>query len=282
MICNVATETIDSANVKISTVKPFLNNTYELPSSPVQNLRYIANAVHLGTRIAGEQKIDIIHTNSFTPVIAGSIISKIKGIPMVASIYDIVSNIGKKNWKNWVKYNKLPWYYPTVARLYEKVSLSMPFEMIHTISKTSKEDILQQGKKKAIRVVYPSIDDRHYKGVDTKFENYILYIGRLVFYKNVDILIRAYDSVKKEVPGARLIVVGEGPMSERWKILASSIGVSDNIVFTTHLSHQEKIDLLSKCSALALPSIFEGFGLVVLEAFAMGKPDFSCKYSASR
>jgi glycosyltransferase involved in cell wall biosynthesis len=272
IICNVAPDTIQSENIKVFTVKPFLSNTYELPASPIQNIRYIANSVILGSRLVKKYRIEIIHTNSFTPVIAGSIISRTKKIPMIASIYDVVSSIGDSLWQDWIRYSGLPRYYPTIARYYEKLSLSMPFDMIHTISDTTRRDILLHQRNKEIRVVYPSIDNRRYGSNNSGYSNFILYIGRLVFYKNVGVLIRAYVDVIKELPTARLVIVGEGPMALEWENLALSLGVLENITFTSHLSHQEKADLLSKCAALALPSIFEGFGLVLLESFAMAKP----------
>ena len=61
-------------------------------------------------------------------------------------------------------------------------------------------------------------------------------------------------------------------MSEKWKKLVSELGLDQNIEFTGHISHEKKIELLSKSSALLLPSLIEGFGLVLLEAFAMRKP----------
>jgi glycosyltransferase involved in cell wall biosynthesis len=272
IICNVATETIETENVKVYTVKPLLCNTYELPPSPKQNLRYIANSVVLGAKVARKHKIELIHTNSFTPVIAGSILSKIKRTPMIASIYDVFTNKDSSNWRNWAHYNNLPRYYSTIGRVYEQISLRMPFRFIHTISQTTKEDILLHKTDRPIRVIYPAIDVTMYRTVQPSYDNFILYIGRLVFYKNVDVIIRAYEEVIKELPTAKLIVVGEGPMEDEWRNLAQSVGVSNNVLFTGHVSHQDKIDLLSRCSALALPSIFEGFGLVVLEAFAMQKP----------
>jgi glycosyltransferase involved in cell wall biosynthesis len=272
IICNVATEEAVAENVKLYTVKPYLSNTNELPPSPIQNLRYITNSVLCGAGIARKKKIDIIHTNSFTPVIAGSILSKMYRIPMVASIYDIFTNSDKSNWKKWVEYNDLPRYYSTIGRIYEKISLNMPFNLIHTISNTTKSDIMLHKNNRNIEVVYPGINDKLYQRSDTIYDDFVLYIGRLVFYKNLDILIKAFTEVIKELPNARLIVVGDGPMKEEWEELARSVGVSNNLLFTGHISHEEKLDLLRRCAVLALPSVFEGFGLVILEAFAMGKP----------
>lgn len=274
VICNVATETIDSKNVKVLMVKPLLSDTYELPPSPIRNLRYITNSVISGTRVIRKNKIDLIHTNSFTPVIAGSILSSIMRIPMIASVYNVFTDADKNNWRNWAKQNKLPEYYSVLGRIYEKISLRMPYNLIHTISNSSKKDILIQRANRPIKVIYPTVDIRVSKNVEVCYEDFVLYIGRLVFYKNVDVVIRAYGEVVKVFPKAKLVIVGEGPMAEEWRRLAQSIGLLGNICFMGHISHEEKIDLLSRCSALALPSIFEGFGLVILEAFAMAKPVF--------
>ena len=54
--------------------------------------------------------------------------------------------------------------------------------------------------------------------------------------------------------------------------MSRTLGLAENIVFTGPVSNEVKLDLLRRCSAFALPSLFEGFGLVLLEAFAMAKP----------
>jgi glycosyltransferase involved in cell wall biosynthesis len=272
IICNVATESLEMENANLYLVKPFAVKTSGLPPSAIHNIRYIWNSVFWGVKIARRHQIDIIHTNSFTPVIAGSILSKLVNAPMVASIFDIFTNSEKTNWKNWVRHNNLPKYYSTIGRIYEKISLTVPFDCIHTISNTTKNDILLHKINKPIEVVYPSINNKAYQGTESTYDDFILYIGRLVFYKNVDVLIRAYKEVLQELPSAKLVVVGEGPMEKEWKDLSRTIGVDNNVLFTNHVSHVQKLHLLRSCSALALPSVFEGFGLVILEAFAAAKP----------
>jgi glycosyltransferase involved in cell wall biosynthesis len=275
IICNVATETIGNENVTLKIVKPFELNTTGLPSSPLHNFQYITNSVRSGIKIARRNKIDIIHTSFFTPVIAGSILSKLVRVPMIASIFDIVTNSNEGNWDKWVKYNGLPKYYSAVGRIYEKISLRAPYDYIHTISLATKNDILLCKINKPIEVVYPSINSTSEMldhRIERAYGDFILYIGRLVFYKNVDILIKAFVEVLQELPSAKLVVVGEGPMKEEWKKLSKLMGVSSSVIFTSHISSSHKLVLLRSCSALALPSVFEGFGLVILEAFAMGKP----------
>ena len=81
----------------------------------------------------------------------------------------------------------------------------------------------------------------------------------------------------KKVPDAKLVIVGEGPMRSKWEKQVKDNNLEDNIEFKGFITDKNKIELLSKCSALVFPSLVEGFGLVVLEAFAMKKPVLACR-----
>ncbi len=69
-----------------------------------------------------------------------------------------------------------------------------------------------------------------------------------------------------------MIIAGDGPLREHLQNLTKELGISQDVLFLGSVSNEEKIEYLRKCSALALPSTFEGFGLVILEAFLMRKP----------
>jgi glycosyltransferase involved in cell wall biosynthesis len=95
-----------------------------------------------------------------------------------------------------------------------------------------------------------------------------IFIGRLVDWKAVDIVIRALE----KVPSAELELIGDGPMLEAWRSLARDLGVQDRVHFTGWLPQQECPARLQASLALVLPSVYECGGAVVLEAMAMGKP----------
>jgi glycosyltransferase involved in cell wall biosynthesis len=135
------------------------------------------------------------------------------------------------------------------------------------------EDIVKVKPGADIRIVYPGINVSSYpRNMKTEYDDFILFIGRLVFYKNVDLLLKAFQYVMQKLPKAKLVIVGEGPMKNSWMRAAINLNIHRNTLFLGNVSTSEKIELLRKCSALALPSVFEGFGLVILEAFAMTKP----------
>jgi glycosyltransferase involved in cell wall biosynthesis len=95
-----------------------------------------------------------------------------------------------------------------------------------------------------------------------------VFLGRLVDWKAVDVVIRALQNV----PTAVLEIIGDGPMREPWKSLAADLGMKHRIQFMGWLPQQECAARLQSAVALVLPSIYECGGAVVLEAMAMGKP----------
>ncbi len=104
--------------------------------------------------------------------------------------------------------------------------------------------------------------------VDRSRKNRFVFIGRLVDWKALDLVIEALQ----QVPGAVLDIVGDGAMRQRWQELAVSTGVADRVNFFGWQSQAECAQHLSGCTALVLPSLYECGGAVVLEAMAMARP----------
>lgn len=99
----------------------------------------------------------------------------------------------------------------------------------------------------------------------------ILFIGRLVWYKGCDVLLRAFARMKQK--NCKLVVVGSGPLERELKCLADSLALRQ-VEFMGLVSEQEKIKQIAFCDFLVLPSISkaEAFAIVQLEAMAFGKP----------
>ena len=93
--------------------------------------------------------------------------------------------------------------------------------------------------------------------------------GRLVYYKALDVALRAL----REVPGT-LHIIGTGPMESAWRSLAASLGVADRVVWRGRVSDDELVGTYRAATALWFPSNerSEGFGLVQVEAMACGCP----------
>ncbi|HEU5169279.1 MAG TPA: glycosyltransferase [Gemmatimonadales bacterium] len=97
-----------------------------------------------------------------------------------------------------------------------------------------------------------------------------IFIGRLVRYKGVDILLRALE----RVPDLRLDIVGTGPEGPRLRTLAQALAVSDRVRWWGEYPDDDLPRRMADADFLVLPSVTveEMFGLVVLEAMAAGRP----------
>jgi glycosyltransferase involved in cell wall biosynthesis len=96
--------------------------------------------------------------------------------------------------------------------------------------------------------------------------------ARLVERKKVHVLIEAFAAFRREVPGARLVVLGEGPEHSRLERLASDLGAADAVYFTGHLTHREVVTRIAESNVFILPSVRESLGTVYFEAMSQGVP----------
>ena len=99
----------------------------------------------------------------------------------------------------------------------------------------------------------------------------ILFVGRMVWYKGCDVLLRAFAQMKNK--DCELVLVGGGPMEQEWRALAEKMNLTQ-VRFTGMVSEDEKIEQIKACDFLVLPSTSkaEAFALVQIEDMAFGKP----------
>jgi glycosyltransferase involved in cell wall biosynthesis len=103
------------------------------------------------------------------------------------------------------------------------------------------------------------------------------FIGRLNRQKGVDILLRAFALVELRHPTARLVLAGDGPDRVRLARTAKSLGLR-RVDFLGW--RNDAVDILADIDLLVMPSRWEGFGMVALEAMALSKPVVASRVSA--
>ena len=155
---------------------------------------------------------------------------------------------------------------------------------IVTISQSSREDIEEMipSKKTEIDVVNPGINLENYSLMNKYSIPTFVYLGRLMAYKNIDVLIEAFKEVIKDIPNAKLIIAGRGPNMDSLKDLSTKFNINESIEFKGYITEEEKREILAKSWVLVQPSSFEGWGITVTEANASGTPVIASNTSGLR
>ena len=100
----------------------------------------------------------------------------------------------------------------------------------------------------------------------------LLCLGRLSREKGVDLAVEAFAVLARRFPEIRLVIAGDGPERQALADQAAGLGVSDRVDFVGWVAPDDVAALIEKASIVLVPSRWEGFGLVALEAAVMGRP----------
>ncbi len=196
-------------------------------------------------------------------------------IPQVVTIHDLAylyypEDFTKKDlWqlKNWTKFaiNKA--------------------KSIIAVSKTTKKDIIKNYKieESKISVIYngfeKSFKNSEIKNLDLnknsklKIKNFILFAGTIQPRKNIETLIDAFDKFVQTNHDFKLVIAGKkGWLYENIFEKVKVMNLENKVIFTDHVSDPELIWLYKNAFCLVLPSLYEGFGIPVLEAMNFDCP----------
>lgn len=101
-------------------------------------------------------------------------------------------------------------------------------------------------------------------------KGYIVHVGKFKTQKNHEGLLLAYADSKQSLP---LLLVGQGNLKDQCMNLCEELGIKDKVVFAGFLSNPYPV--IANAKGMVLSSIYEGFGLVIAEALALGVPVIS-------
>lgn len=113
-------------------------------------------------------------------------------------------------------------------------------------------------------------------------EKVLTNIGYFNKQKGQVYLLDSLKNVLSELPQVKLFLVGWGPLETTLRKKAKELGIVDNIIFTGKCQRQRVFEILSITDIFVLPSLWEGFGLVLGEAMAMAKPVVCTKTDGSQ
>lgn len=155
-----------------------------------------------------------------------------------------------------------------ILKLYKKSNVVV-------ISESIKDELVGEGFSGSnISVVEPGLNHSGYGPGKKAAKPTVLFLNRIVKYKNVTHLIEAFSIVRREVPEALLMIGGcrGGAYEKAVKEQAEELGLSDAVEFFPFVGKTEKTQRLQSAWVNVLPSTKEGWGMSVLEAAACETP----------
>ena len=249
---------------------------------PAQNLyahghRTIAEAVYFGTALLphlAQYTFDIIDCQQFpyVPCLTAKCVATLKKTPLVLTWHEV-----------WGDY----WYtYLGGAGFFGKniehlVSRLTPH--IVAVSATTADNLISLGCHGKITVIPNGVDLQHIRVICPAHEiPDIIFVGRLIKEKNVDLLIRAFGVLSSTQPDLKLLIIGEGPQQHEIANLICELTMEDRVQFRGfQKEHDEIIALMKSAKVCVIPSTREGFGITALEALACGIPVVTVDHPAN-
>jgi len=266
--------------VREKDIKKFTRPNVKIKFYPFSDYKkYLPGAYNeiLGTATLVKEKLDILHTTSPMSRIPVSYRGKV-----IVTVHDLAVY-------------KVPDVFPKLGAAKTRAVMSLMMgkaDKIIAVSNSTKNDLCEifkcPGEK--VKVIYSGFDRRLFEESEVAREKvlekygikskYILFLGTLEPVKNIVRLFEAYknfrDNCKKEKGNKcdwKLVMAGKkGWLSKDFKHVAKDLEISKDVIFTGYVIGDDLVPLFKNADFFVMPSLYEGFGTTILEAFATGTP----------
>ncbi len=212
-----------------------------------------------------ELDFDLVDGQSFLAYLPAHAIGEEAGVPKVATYHE--TWIGE-----WIQNKGV--LTGIGGELWERMSLDRDWDGIISVSEFTKDRLVEHGVDgDLIEVVPNGVDLSEFDKVEG--EEYgrptVCTVSRLTEKKRVDLVMRAFEEVSREVPQSQLKIVGKGPERDRLESLSEELEA--DIELLGYLPNKADVIGVMKASDLFVSaSVLEGFGMSVIEAAASGTP----------
>lgn len=223
--------------------------------------------------VCRNHSFDLYHETAFVP-------AKLPSLPMVYSIYDLSlrryrqTHPRERVWffEFFLK-RRLPYatHILTISEFIRQEVLAefnLPASMVSAVPLAADPVFSPQSPAEVVRV----------RGRYRLPENYLLFVGSLEPRKNISLVIKAMQAGRDDIP---LVLTGwQGWGDKAWLEEARAAGLARRLFFTGYVPDADLAALYQGATALVYPSLYEGFGLPIVEAMAVGCPVI-CSRAAS-
>jgi glycosyltransferase involved in cell wall biosynthesis len=193
-----------------------------------------------------------------------AIIAGLRGIPLVVTWHEVWGPY-------WREY--LGGVGGRIGELTERAVARLPAS-VAAVSGTTKDQFKVLAGREEVKIIPNGIDAREIAAIPPAPGQWdLLYAGRLIPEKRIDLLLDAVPGLIAEYPSLRVLVIGDGPERPALERLASRRGVLDHVSFAGFVPGPGAvIGFMKSAKVFVSPSVREGFGMAALEAMACGTP----------
>ena len=215
------------------------------------------------------QRIDLIHAHAALPCgHAALLLSRELKIPFVVTVHGLDAFFD----------NQVRGYFGARCMRAAQSVYRSASRVICISDKVAHKVIDSPGAVSSPKVIYNSVDAEMFSPPKTdSLPNTILSVGNLIPIKGHELLLRALSSILPHYPNLSCEIIGDGPEREHLSKLAGACNVASRIHFLGRQSRKQVADAMRRCTLFVLPSRYEGFGCVYLEAMSSGKPAIACR-----
>ena len=209
---------------------------------------------------------EVVHAHDWLVAHPSIALADYFGVPLVATLH--ATEAGRHS----------GWVAGPVNRQVHSVEwwLANSADALITCSASMREEVSKLFAPEApITVIHNGIDLTTWEFTDrmvTGRARELLFAGRLEYEKGVQDLLEALPAIRRACPGTTLTVAGEGTQLAWLTELAADYKVTRAVTFAGRQDHDGLVALMRRCDAIVLPSRYEPFGIIALEAAASGIP----------
>jgi glycosyltransferase involved in cell wall biosynthesis len=254
-----AHETLDGVEV-------YRVDSYKNPSPDFATWVYLMNlnmqkeAAAIAAKLP--QKIDVFHAHDWLVATAGIGLKHVFRKPLLVTMHS--TEIGRRDG-----------LHTSTEKMISETEAWLTYEAWKVICCSLPDDKLVMVSNGVDLQVYANVRKQDLKGFRTSFaspeEKLVLFVGRLVYEKGAHVLINAIPKILEKV-NAKFVVVGSGYMKEQLSTIVESMGMEHKVLFTGFLDEETLLKLQCSADVSVVPSLFEPFGIVALEAMAAKSP----------
>lgn len=261
------------------TVNGVCIHSFKLANIPIgQEVLFSLNTAKEVHTIIKKEKIALVHGQS--PASFGYALSRRKEIPYVVTVHS--TPLGEIS-----SFADLPLHKTNLFVIRQAVITQPFYSLLNLIEyqNASKIIVVSESIKQEVKSFFRINEDKLVtipNGVDVprpliKVKNQtctqtILFVGRMIWRKGVQYLLRAMPLVLQRYPKARLLLVGDGYYKKTLEEEVRKLHLENSVCFLGKVQESVIYRLYSEANVFVLPSVYEGLSIAMLEAMVMGQP----------